>query len=85
LQVPTPHAPPEQLGVPFATVHAFPHMPQCDVLVLVLVSQPFASIPSQLPKPVLHIEIVHVTPHAPQFVVVRMLVSQPDIVASQSS
>jgi hypothetical protein len=74
-------------------------MPQCDVLVLVLVSQPFASIPSQLPKPVLHIEIVHVpveqvavafdlvhvTPHAPQFVVVRMLVSQPDIVASQSS
>lgn len=60
--------------------HGFPHRPQCDVLVLVLTSQPLAGSESQLAKPetqtelhvpdahtaVLFAGVVHVLPQAPQ-------------------
>jgi hypothetical protein len=42
------HAPPLHVWPP---AHARPHIPQCAALVLVLVSQPLAALPSQLPKP----------------------------------
>jgi hypothetical protein len=42
--------------MPFATdAHAAPQRPQCETLVLVLVSQPFVRMPSQSPKPVEHV------------------------------
>lgn len=48
LQRPIPQLPPEQAGVPFAGVaQRLPHIPQCEVLVRVLVSQPFEGSPSQ--------------------------------------
>jgi hypothetical protein len=36
-------------------LHTVPHPPQFVALVVVLVSQPFAALPSQLPKPALHV------------------------------
>jgi hypothetical protein len=80
---------------------AFPHIPQCEVLVRVSVSQPLDALPSQLPKPglqvKLHIPALHVVvalaragqafPHIPQCeVFVRVSVSQPlDALPSQSA
>ena len=65
--------------------------PQFDVFVAVLISQPFVLLPSQLANvpthevishvPVLHevfaLAYAHVTPHPPQLLFVRRLVSQP--------
>lgn len=83
--------PAEQVGVPLADEHAAPHPPQLAVLVLMFVSQPFALLPSQLPKPASHptswqVPLAHdsvafamsqATPHAPQLVSVFRLVSHP--------
>jgi hypothetical protein len=44
-----------QAGVPLRPLHAVPHPPQFAGLVVTLVSQPFAALPSQLPKPELHV------------------------------
>jgi hypothetical protein len=55
----TPHVPPMQT-VP-AAVHRVPQAPQLLLSLPRLVSQPFASMPSQFPKPVLHAP----RPHAP--------------------
>lgn len=79
-QVPTPHVPPLQTGVPFETVQFAPHAPQLVRLVAVFTSQPLPGRPSQLLKPALHEATVqvplthagepfaaaHVTLHAPQ-------------------
>src|SRR5204862_421374 len=46
-------APPTQLAAPFVVEQALPQAPQCEVLVLSVVSQPLATLPSQLPKPAL--------------------------------
>ncbi len=51
LQVVTVHAPAAQPGVPLITVHARPQAPQWATVVLVLVSQPLVTLPSQLPSP----------------------------------
>jgi hypothetical protein len=49
------HAPATQLVVPFWFEQPLPQTPQWDVLVLVFVSQPLLGLPSQLPKPTLHV------------------------------
>jgi hypothetical protein len=54
LQVPSWQAPPKHAAEAFEKLHALPHVPQCETLVLVLVSQPLATLLSQLPKPELH-------------------------------
>ena len=54
------HAPAAQPAVALASAHAAPQRPQLDGVVLRLVSQPLAALPSQSPKPA-----VQVTPHAP--------------------
>ena len=48
-------APPEQLVVPLAFVHGWPHPPQWDELVLVFASQPFDGLLSQFAKPALQV------------------------------
>jgi hypothetical protein len=53
LQLPTPQTPALHAPVAFAGAQSRPQPPQCDALVLVLVSQPLAVLPSQLPKPAL--------------------------------
>ena len=45
------HAPDVQVVEPFAFTHCVVQAPQLERLVLVLVSQPFEALPSQLPKP----------------------------------
>jgi hypothetical protein len=47
--------PDEQAGVPLPLPQARPQAPQWAVLLLVLVSQPLAVLPSQSPKPGLHV------------------------------
>jgi hypothetical protein len=78
-----------QMGV--ESEHALPHIPQL-LMVLSGVSQPLAAIPSQSPKPALHMAIthapaeqpavalasVHALPHIPQLAaLVRVSTSQP--------
>jgi hypothetical protein len=72
-------------------LQASPHPPQFAALVVVLVSQPFAALPSQFPKPELHVgtqalEVQVVVPfglvqgleHAPQLLMsLVVFVSQP--------
>jgi hypothetical protein len=86
------HAPAVHTVVPFAFVQAAPQALQFAALVFRFASQPFAALPSQLPKPVLHAPSTHAlaeqlapafanaqtVPQAPQFAadVVRF-VSQP--------
>jgi hypothetical protein len=48
------HAPAEHVVEPFGFTHCVVHAPQLLTFVLVLVSHPFATLPSQLPKPALH-------------------------------
>jgi hypothetical protein len=94
-QLPATHVAP-----PFAFVHACPHAPQCAVVVDVLVSQPFAAKPSQLPKPAAQamehapsaqpgvpFTVEQARPHPPQCAtLVSVLISQPfAAVASQLS
>jgi hypothetical protein len=51
------HVPPTHRAVPFAPPgHATPQRPQCAGFIVSAVSQPLASIVSQLPKPRLHVE-----------------------------
>jgi hypothetical protein len=74
----------------FAPVHVTPQPPQLP-LVLRLVSQPLAALPSQFPKPALHEAMAHeplaqvavalvrehATPQPPQFASELSAVSQP--------
>ena len=85
------HAPAEQVGVAFVVEQAVPHAPQLLVAVFVLVSHPFAELPSQLPNPAVQVPRVqvpvvqvslafarsHTLPQPPQFASVRVFVSQP--------
>jgi hypothetical protein len=95
VQVPAVHVP-----VAFAGAHILPHIPQCEVSVCVLVSQPFIALPSQLPKPALQLAIpqvpivhegvpfmtVQARLHIPQCEVsVCVLVSQPFMGLSSQS
>jgi hypothetical protein len=87
---PSVHVPLGQLSAAFARSQVAPHEPQF-ASVASEASQPFVSLPSQLPKPPLHdataqVPVVHVAvafgrlhaaPHAPQFASVRSDVSQP--------
>lgn len=91
LHVPIEHAPSEHEAEAFAYEQTFPQEPQFDVLVSVLVSQPFTALPSQLPKPpeqtgwqalaeqlVVPWTFVHAVPQAPQFAPLFVrFVSQP--------
>jgi hypothetical protein len=43
------HAPSVHVAVPFVLLQIVPHVPQLFELVCVFVSQPFATVPSQLP------------------------------------
>jgi hypothetical protein len=61
VQLPTPHTPLLQDGVPLATEQALPQAPQFARDVLRLTSHPFARLPSQLPNPAAHA----VMPHCP--------------------
>lgn len=84
-QLPVPH-----VAVALVREHDMPHPPQC-VRVVSDCSQPFASLPSQLPHPGLHVATrhvpveqspvpfatVHVDPHAPQCATVLRRCSQP--------
>lgn len=90
LQAMRAQLPDEQVVVALACAHATLQPPQL-LLVLVCVSQPFAALPSQLAKPVLHAVIaqlpvehdavaltrVQLVPQLPQSAVVRSDVSQP--------
>lgn len=99
LQPRMPQVPPGHVDIAFGREHITPQPPQFAVL-LSGVSQPFPSVPSQLPRPGLHAAIEHVpvahvadapareqvVPHAPQSVTVRSDVSQPfDTRPSQSA
>lgn len=80
-----------QVVLPCAFVHTVPQLPQLLTLLAVLVSQPFLSLPSQLPKPALQtgsqpppeqlvvpFGLVHAELHAPQLAtLVCRFVSQP--------
>jgi hypothetical protein len=84
------HDPVAQVALAFGRAQAVPQLPQL-VVVLSVASQPLASFPSQLPKPLLHDAIAHdpvaqvalafarahAVPHAPQSVRVLSWVSQP--------
>ncbi len=59
LQLATVHAPPEHPAVAFASEHAFPHAPQWATVFDTFVSQPFAAVPSQLPKPAVQLPSAH--------------------------
>jgi hypothetical protein len=61
LQEEIAHALETQAGVAFARLHALPQAPQLFTLFVRFVSQPFAPLPSQFPRPELHDE----TPHTP--------------------
>lgn len=89
--MPVAHVPDEQTApVPGHTVV---QLPQCWVEMPVLVSQPFEALPSQSAKPALQVPRVHTPavhravafenvqadPHAPQFAVVSVGVSQPSL------
>jgi hypothetical protein len=79
------------VAVPFAVPHALLQAPQCSGLPVVIVSQPLAKLPSQLPKPalqtMLHAPALHAAtpfvdpqtvPQAPQFDrLLDSVVSQP--------
>jgi hypothetical protein len=85
------HAPATQEVVPLTFVHTVPQAPQFETLVRRSASQPFAALPSQLPKPALQtgahapatqevvpLAFVQALPHAPQLErLVAVLVSQP--------
>jgi hypothetical protein len=85
------HAPAVQGFVPFTAEHTVPHVPQFEADVFKLASQPFVTLLSQLPNPLLHtMEHVadehdgvpfvplHAAPQEPQFVVlVLRFASQP--------
>ena len=87
-----------QLGVPFAVLHAFGQEPQCSKLLPRVTSQPFAALPSQLPKPFAQLiphtlavqvavpfVVLQTLPHAPQLVgLVAVDVSQPSSIAPGS-
>jgi hypothetical protein len=49
-----PHAPLVQDGVPLVELQTLPHAPQLAMLLVVLLSQPLARFPSQLPQPAKH-------------------------------
>jgi hypothetical protein len=53
--------PVEHCSLAFARLHADPHEPQFERLVFRFVSQPLPALPSQLPRPGLHVD----TPHTP--------------------
>jgi hypothetical protein len=53
LQLITAHVPVVHVGVAFGVEHGLPQLPQL-LSVVVLVSQPLPSEPSQLPKPLEH-------------------------------
>jgi len=80
LQVATAHAPPLQVGIALARLHAAPQLPQLATLVERLASQPLAAVESQLaydplhampqaPPPQVAVALAgteQVCPHAPQ-------------------
>jgi hypothetical protein len=90
---------PEHPGTPFWTAQTLPQPPQAFTLLVVAVSQPLATLLSQLPKPAAHmIEQepleheaapfceLHALPHPPQWAVLTaVLTSQPfTLLPSQS-
>jgi hypothetical protein len=89
LHVPNVHVPVVHVALAFANAQVAPHAPQ-SVVVTRAVSQPFAGLASQSPKPPLHegaqrpfvqavvpCVFVHASPQRPQLVVVLTAVSQP--------
>jgi hypothetical protein len=52
--------PPVHVVVPFAFEQTFPQLPQFAELVFRFASQPSAALPSQFPKPALHVRIPQV-------------------------
>ncbi len=48
-----------------ANEHDTPHVPQFDTLVVVSVSQPFAAMPSQSPRPAAQLVTMHIPPEQP--------------------
>jgi hypothetical protein len=86
LQEPTPHTPAEHPGVPFATAaQNRPQAPQFVTLVKVFVSQPFATLPSQLANGALQEPIAHTLEmHArvPFGTVGHMVLQAPQLFAS---
>jgi hypothetical protein len=54
LQAPITHEPVEHTALAFAYAHAWAHAPQLAMSARTSVSQPLATLPSQLPKPALH-------------------------------
>jgi hypothetical protein len=83
------HVPVVHVALAFVNVHAMPHAPQ-SVFVTRAVSQPFAGLASQSPKPEVHegaqrpfVQAVvpcvfaQASPQRPQLVVVSTAVSQP--------
>src|SRR5689334_5172700 len=60
-----PQLPPVQVAVPLVLLQMLPQPPQLLMSPVVLVSQPFAALPSQLPKPALQLATVQVPPAQP--------------------
>jgi hypothetical protein len=92
------HFPATHEVVPLELTHAIPHDPQLAASVCVLVSHPFATLPSQLAAPALQVGVhtpttqavvplafAQAVPHVPQFAVVFSEVSHPSITLSLQS
>ena len=62
LHAATVQVPPAHPGMPFGAAQTFPQVPQLLTLLVTLVSQPFAALPSQLAKPALQAATAHAPP-----------------------
>jgi hypothetical protein len=99
-QVPSPHTPSRQAGVPPMVVQAVLQVPQCDTSLRVLTSQPLSALPSQsanpsaqratVQRPAVHIPVAlagaHARPQPPQcWALVRWSTSQPSVSSALQS
>jgi hypothetical protein len=75
------HTPAVQPVVPLLLLHSLPHAPQSAV-VFSCVSQPFATLPSQLPQPAWHeIEQLPITHEGVPFVALQAVPQAPQLEA----
>jgi hypothetical protein len=74
LQRPIRHEPITHDAEALAKLHALPQRPQCTTLVSMFVSQPVAGVPSQSPKPAVHVVL---QPPATQVVPGQTLAQRP--------
>src|SRR5262249_20586713 len=97
VHAPSWHAPPKQLAAALAKLQAVVHTPQWLTSVLRLISQPLATLLSQLPNPLLHamaqapplqdavpLVPLHTVPHPPQLFLWLAVFAPPRLASSES-